>query len=97
MTRHLSQDSQTDELMSQVAATAMSSRRSEVVRVNAMGFVRYVALSNEARQWDSVTLNKRCRAVAAVAHDRWLANHGVSDGTLPTLEAVAAAERALNF
>ena len=95
MTKHLS--SQTDELMSQVAATAMSSRRSVVVRVNAMGFVRYVALSNEARQWDSVTLNKRCRAVAAVAHDRWLANHGVSDGTLPPLEAVAAAERALNF
>ena len=53
MTRHLSQDSQTDELMSQVAATAMSSRRSVVVRANAMGFVRYVTLSNEARQWDS--------------------------------------------
>ena len=75
----------------------MSSRRSVVVRVNAMGFVRYVTLSNEARQWDSGHAEQAVPGGSAVAHDRWLANHGVSDGTLPTLEAVAAAERALNF
>lgn len=95
MTDHL--ESHADESMSRVAATAVSVRRTVTVSVNALGFVRYVRLSNEARQWDSVTLNKRCRAVAAVAHDRWLANYGAADGALPTLEAVAAAERALTF
>ena len=85
------------DLAEQVVATAISVKRTVFAQVNALGFVCGVVLKPEARNWDSVTLNKRCRAVAAVAHDRWLANHGVSDGTLPTLEAVAAAERALNF
>lgn len=86
-----------DQLVAQVAATAMSVRRTVTVQVNGMGFVHRVRLSAEARNWDAVTLNNRCRAVAAVAHDRYLANLPYSDGSYPTLEAVAADERALNF
>ena len=80
----------------QVVATAISAKRTVFVQVNGLGFVCGVVLKPDARNWDSVTLNNRVRKVAAVAHDRYLANLGI-DGTCPTLDAVAADERALNF
>ena len=84
------------DLAEQVVATAISVKRTVFVQVNALGFVCGVVLKPEARNWDSVTLNNRVRKAAAVAHDRYLANLGI-DGTYPTLDAVAADERALNF
>ena len=84
------------DLAEQVVATAISVKRTVFVQVNALGFVCGVVLKPEARNWDSVTLNNRVRKVAAVAHDRYLANLGI-DGTYPTLDAVAADESALNF
>ena len=84
------------DLAEQVVATAISVKRTVFVQVNALGFVCGVVLKPEARNWDSVTLNNRVRKVAAVAHDRYLATLGI-DGTYPTLDAVAADERALNF
>ncbi|MCF6389977.1 hypothetical protein [Mycobacterium sp. SMC-4] len=85
-----------DDLAARVAATAISAKRTVFVQVNALGFVCGVVLKPEARNWDAVTLNNRVRKVAAVAHDRYLANLGI-EGTYPTLDAVAAAERALAF
>lgn len=84
------------DLAEQVVATAISVKRTVFVQVNALGFVCGVVLKPDARKWDSVTLNNRVRKVAAVAHDRYLANLAI-DGTYPTLDAVAADERALNF
>ncbi|ULE31044.1 hypothetical protein [Mycobacterium sp. IDR2000157661] len=84
------------DLAERVVATAISVKRTVFVQVNALGFVCGVVLKPEARKWDSVTLNNRVRKVAAVAHDRYLANLGI-DGTYPTLDAVAADERALTF
>ncbi|MCH9737033.1 MAG: hypothetical protein K0U78_21190 [Actinomycetia bacterium] len=87
-----------DELADVVSASAMSAKRTVVAEVNGLGFVSEVRFGPDIRNWDAVTLNKRARAVAAVAHDRHLANKGLlGDGADPTLEAVAAAERALNF
>ena len=85
-----------DDLAARVTATAISAKRTVFVQVNALGFVCGVVLKPEARNWDAVTLNNRVRKVAAVAHDRYLANLGI-EGTYPTLDAVAADERALAF
>ena len=87
-----------EELADTVSAAAMSVKRTVVAKVNGLGFVSEVRFGPEVRNWDAVTLNNRARAVAAVAHDRHLANTKlIGDGTVPTLEAVAADERALKF
>lgn len=82
----------------QIAATAVSQQRSLLVQVSADGYVVGVRLLSEApRQWDSQTLNKRAVAVAAVAHDRYLANRPSVEGRYPSPDAVAADERRLQF
>lgn len=86
------------ELADTVSATAISVRRTVVAEVNGLGYVSEVRFGPDVRNWDAVTLNNRARAVAAVAHDRHLANRGfLGDGTDPALEVIAADERALNF
>ncbi|MBU8841256.1 hypothetical protein [Mycolicibacterium sp.] len=86
----------TEDLAEKIAATAISVRRTAFVQVNALGWVCGVQLGAEVRNWDAVTINNRVRRVAAVAHDRYLANLGIG-GMYPTLDAVAADERALTF
>lgn len=85
-----------EDLADKIVAAAISVKRTAFVQVNALGWVCGVQLRPEARNWDAVTINNRVRKVAAVAHDRYLANLGI-DGMYPTLDAVAADERALDF
>lgn len=81
-----------------VEATAVSGKRSVLVEVNALGFVCGVRLlSPVVRDWDVDTLGDRVRAVASVAHDRFLANRPSRDSRRRPLDEVAAAERRLNF
>jgi hypothetical protein len=81
-----------------VAATAVSRLRTVMVEVSSDGYVIGVRLlSEEARQWDSQTLEDRVKSVASVAHDRYLAGLGATDGSYPTAESVAAAELELDF
>lgn len=81
-----------------VAATAVSRKRTVLVEVNSEGYVVGLRLLDDVtRQWDSATLEKRVTAVASVAHDRYLAGQGILDGQYPSLEAVAAAELELDF
>jgi hypothetical protein len=81
-----------------VAATAVSRQRSVMVEVSADGYVIGVRLlSEQARQWDSQTLEDRVKAVASVAHDRYLVGLETADGTYPNTESVAAAELELDF
>ena len=62
-----------------------------VVEVSGDGYVIGVRLLSEAvRQWDSQTLEDRVKSVASVAHDRYLAGLGASDGGCPMAESVAA-------
>jgi hypothetical protein len=81
-----------------VGATAVSRRRTVMVEVSSDGYVIGVRLLSEAlRQWDSQTLEDRVKSVASVAHDRYLAGLGATDGSYPTRESVAAAELELDF
>lgn len=82
-----------------IVAAAVSAKRTVGAEVNAEGFVVAVRfLKDVVRQWDSYTLGRRAVQVADVAHDRYLANLGDSNGaSRPTKESVAAAERNLNF
>ena len=88
----------TGEVAYVVAATAVSCKRTVLAAVNTDGYVVSVRLLDDsARGWDAVTLEQRVKAVAAVAHDRYLASLGATDGRYPTLDAVAAAELGLDF
>ena len=81
-----------------VAATAVSRQRTVMVEVGPDGYVIGVRLlSDAARCWDSETLEERVKSVASVAHDRYLAGLGATDGRYPTIESVAAAELELDF
>jgi hypothetical protein len=81
-----------------VAATAMSAKRSVAVEVSEDGFVVGVRLLSPAvRRWDSWDLGERVVAVAAVAHDRYLANLPDREGIYPKLRGVGADERKLIF
>jgi hypothetical protein len=81
-----------------VVATAVSSKRTLLAEVSADGYVVGVRLLDDAvRGWDVATLEDRVKAVASVAHDRYLAGLGATDGRYPTLEAVADAELDLDF
>lgn len=82
----------------QVAATAVSRKRTVLVEVSSDGYVIGVRLLSEAaRSWDAQTLEERVKAVASVAHDRYLAGLENPDGRYPTMTAVAAAELTLDF
>ena len=88
----------TGEVTYVVAATAVSRQRSVMAAVNIDGYVASVRLLDDSpRGWDAATLDKRIKAVAAVAHDRYLASRGATDGRYPTLDDVAAAELELDF
>jgi hypothetical protein len=81
-----------------VAATAVSRQRTVMAEVSSDGYVIGVRLlSEQARQWDSQTLEDRVKSVASVAHDRYLAGLDATDGSYPTTESVAAAELELDF
>ena len=81
-----------------VAATAVSRKRTVMAAVNDQGYVVSVQLLDDVvRDWDTVTLEKRVKAVASVAHDRYLAGLGATDGRYPTMQAVADAELELDF
>ena len=88
----------TGEVTYVVAATAVSRRRSVMAAVNTSGYVVSVRLLDDSpRGWDAATLDMRVKAVAAVAHDRYLASQHATDGRNPTLDDVAAAELRLDF
>lgn len=88
----------TGEVTYVVAATAVSRRRSVMAAVNTNGYVVSVRLLDDSpRGWDAATLDQRIRAVAAVAHDRYLAGQGATDGRNPKLDDVTAAELELDF
>jgi len=81
-----------------VAARAVSRWRTVMVEVSSDGYVIGVRLLSETvRDWDSQMLEDRVKAVASVAHDRYLAGLGVADGSYPTPQSVAAAELELDF
>jgi hypothetical protein len=81
-----------------VAATAVSRNRTVMAAVHTDGYVVGVRLLDDAaRGWDVATLDERIRKVAAVAHDRYLASQGNTEGLYPTLDQVAAAELELDF
>jgi hypothetical protein len=86
-----------DSAQAEVAATAVSSKRTVIAAVNTDGYVVSVRLDDEVRKWDAATIQRRVTAVAAVAHDRYLAGLGAADGRYPTMEAVADAESKLDF
>lgn len=82
----------------EIAATAVSRRRTVMVEVSWTGYVVGVRLlSDEVRHWDSRTFEDRVKSVASVAHDRYLAGLDAPDGRYPTAESVAAAELELDF
>ena len=88
----------TDTAANAVVATAVSRKRTVMAQVNAEGFVVGVrVLDDVVRHWDVATLDERVKAVASVAHDRYLAGLDVPDGSYPTMEAVADAEMELDF
>jgi hypothetical protein len=88
----------TGEVTYVVAATAVSRQRTVMAAVHTDGYVVSVRLLDDsARGWDVATLDERIRAVAAVAHDRYLASQGATDGRYTTLDEVAAAELELDF
>src|SRR5262249_9753038 len=81
-----------------VAAAASSRQRTVLVEVSTDGYVIGVRLLSElVRRWDSQRLEDRVKSVASVAHDRYLAGLGATDGSYPTTESVAAAELELDF
>jgi hypothetical protein len=81
-----------------VIATAVSRQRTVMVEVSSSGYVTGVRLlSAEVRQWDSQMIEDRVKAVASVAHDRYLSGLGATDGRYPSPESVAAAELELYF
>jgi hypothetical protein len=81
-----------------VIATAVSRQRTVMVEVSSSGYVTGVRLlSAEVRRWDSQMIEDRVKAVASVAHDRYLSGLGATDGRYPSPESVAAAELELDF
>lgn len=81
-----------------IVAMAMSRNRTVAAQVDSEGFVVGVRLfKDEVRSWSSRMLGDRVVAVAAVAHDRYLANNPDPDRLRPSLTAVAASERNLDF
>jgi hypothetical protein len=81
-----------------IASSAVSRQRTVMVEVSTDGYVVGVRLLDEAvRHWDSQTLEERVKSVASVAHDRYLAGLGATDGSYPTAQSVAAAELELDF
>ena len=81
-----------------VVARAVSRKRTVMAEVNGEGYVVGLRLLDDAvRDWDVATLEDRVKAVASVAHDRYLAALDATDGTYPTMEAVADAEMELDF
>lgn len=89
------------DLAAQVAASAVSAKRTLLVEVNGFGYVSGVRLLSPAvRSWDSATLNDRACQVAGVAHDRYTANMQNQKGSnarQDALQVVADHERRLNF
>lgn len=82
----------------EIVATAVSAKRAVMVEVSGDGFVCGVRLlADTVRRWDTRDFEDRLVAVAAVAHDRYLAGLPNRDGRFPTLDEVAAAERKLQF
>ena len=81
-----------------VVASAISVKKTVAVEVSSAGFVSGVRLlSDVVRKWDTWDFSERVVAVAAVAHDRFVANLPNREGREPTLETVAADERRLKF
>jgi hypothetical protein len=82
-----------------VAASALSVKQTVGAEVSEYGYVVAVRfLKKDVCRWDAYTLGRRAVAVADVAHDRYLANRPHTDGgQYPSRDAVAAAERGLNF
>jgi hypothetical protein len=81
-----------------VAATAVSRKRTVLAEVNGNGYVCGVRLLTAApRSWDADMLEARIKAVAAVAHDRYLAGLPATHAVYPTLDDVADAESGLDF
>ena len=88
----------TDTAETAIVASAVSRKRTVMAEVNAEGYVVGVRLLDDVvREWDVATLEDRVKAVASVAHDRYLAGLGATDGSYPTMEAVADAEMELDF
>ncbi len=87
-----------DESAVRIAAMAVSRDRTLGAQVDDAGFVVGVRFFKEAvRRWPSATLGDRVVAVAAVAHDRYLANSPDPDLPRPSTFAVDAAEQRLDF
>lgn len=92
--------SESDAPHTQVAASAISARRTVAAEVSERGFVVAVRLFKEdVRRWDAYTFGRRVVQVADIAHDRYLANLPNPDGgqRYPSPRAVSEAERALDF
>jgi hypothetical protein len=82
----------------QIAARAVSRNRTLSAAVDDAGFVVGVQLLKDVvRRWPAATLGDRVVAVAAVAHDRYLANNPDPDLPRPSAFAVAEAEQRLDF
>jgi hypothetical protein len=82
----------------ETVATAVSARRAVMAEVSGDGFVTGIRLlTDTVKGWDTRDFEDRLVAVAAVAHDRYLAGLPNRDGRFPTLDEVAAAERKLQF
>jgi hypothetical protein len=68
-----------------VGETAVSPQRTVVTEGSSEGHVI-------GGQWDSQLLQDRVKAVASVAHDRYLSGLSATDGRHSTPESVAAAK-----
>lgn len=87
-----------DDGAAQIAARAVSRNRTLSAAVDTEGFVVGVQFLKDAvRRWPSATLGDRVVAVAAVAHDRYLANNPDPDLARPSAFDVAEAEQRLDF
>jgi hypothetical protein len=94
----MSGDEEADQPPDVVAATAVSRKRTVLAEVNNNGYVCGVRLLAAApRGWDADTPESRIKAVAAVAHDRYLAGLPATHAVYPTLDDVADAESGLDF
>ncbi len=77
---------------------AVSKNRTVGAQVDDAGFVVGVQFFKDAvRSWPAALLGERVVAVAAVAHDRYLANSPDPDLPRPSPYEVAQAEQRLNF
>jgi hypothetical protein len=94
----MSGDDAADQPPAVIAATAVSRKQTVLAEVNRDGYVCGVRLlAASTRTWDADTLETRIKAVAAVAHDRYLAGLPATHAVYPTLDDVADAESGLDF